>query len=185
MQSSVNWSLLALVIERPSYAYELAQRFERTYGAVLTLSSVSHVYTALATLKTRSLIEEIPGTRVGGQPKPRYRATSKGSEDYVGWLVGQAAEDSRRQGLFVRQLSTFARNPRAALEILARYEQACLAQAGATRITSTDRAVDRSLELADRLVDEERRLALGARLAWVQYARSELNALSAARATSR
>ena len=31
MQSPVNWALLGLVIERPSYAYELAQRFERTY----------------------------------------------------------------------------------------------------------------------------------------------------------
>jgi DNA-binding PadR family transcriptional regulator len=185
MQSSVNWSLLALVIERPSYAYELGQRFERTYGPVLTLSSISHVYTALKSLKDRSLIEEIPGTRMGGQPKPRYRATPQGGEDYVRWLVGQAAEDTRRQGLFVRQLSTLARNPHAALEILARYEQACLAQAGATRIASTDRAVDRSLQLTDRLLNEERRLALGARLAWVHYARRELNDLSDARATPR
>ena len=35
MQSPVNWALLGLVIERPSYAYELAKRFERTYGSVL------------------------------------------------------------------------------------------------------------------------------------------------------
>jgi DNA-binding PadR family transcriptional regulator len=29
MRSLVNWALLGLVIERPSYAYELARRFER------------------------------------------------------------------------------------------------------------------------------------------------------------
>src|ERR1700731_241869 len=58
MQSLVNWALLGLVIERPSYAYELAQRFERTYEGVLSLSSISHVYTALGTLRDRSLVEE-------------------------------------------------------------------------------------------------------------------------------
>jgi len=35
MHSQVNWSLLGLVIKRPSYAYELAKRFERTYDAYL------------------------------------------------------------------------------------------------------------------------------------------------------
>src|ERR1700731_3478506 len=55
MQSHVNWALLGLVIERPSYAYELAQRFERTYDGSLALSSVSHVYTALRALQDRGL----------------------------------------------------------------------------------------------------------------------------------
>src|ERR1022692_333686 len=87
MQSPVNWALLGLVIERPSYAYELAQRFERTYQAALTLSSISHVYTALAALRSRSLIEELPGTRAGRQPKPHYRATAKGLQDYGQWLI--------------------------------------------------------------------------------------------------
>ncbi|HTA36332.1 MAG TPA: PadR family transcriptional regulator, partial [Solirubrobacteraceae bacterium] len=118
MQSPVNWALLGLVIERPSYAYELAQRFERTYGEVLALSSVSHVYTALSALKGRSLISEIPGTRTGAQPKPRYEATDEGMLLYGEWLVGQVGEDRRRQQLFVLQLARFSRDPRAALEIL-------------------------------------------------------------------
>ena len=56
MRSLVNWALLGLVIDRPSYAYELARRFEREYKDALSLSSVSHVYTALGTLKDRALI---------------------------------------------------------------------------------------------------------------------------------
>jgi DNA-binding PadR family transcriptional regulator len=76
MHSPVCWALLGLVIERPSHAYELAQRFDRTYDGVLALSSVSHAYKALATLESRSLIEEVPGTRAGRLPKPRYRATA-------------------------------------------------------------------------------------------------------------
>ena len=37
-------------------------RFERTYDGALALSSVSHIYTALATLRERGLVEELPGT---------------------------------------------------------------------------------------------------------------------------
>src|SRR3981081_4599722 len=96
-QSPVNWALLGLVIERPSYAYELAQRFERAYDGALSLSSTSHVYTALGTLQNRSLIEEVPGTRSGRQPKPRYRATPSGVEEYRDWLVEQFGDNRRRQ----------------------------------------------------------------------------------------
>jgi DNA-binding PadR family transcriptional regulator len=182
MHSQVNWALLGLVIERPSYAYELARRFERTYEGVLTLSSVSHVYTALSALKDRALIEELPGTREGRQPKPHYRATPKGLEEYGQWLVGQLDEGLRRQRLFVLGLATFTREPRSALEILDRYEHACLTEAQNTPVTP--RAVTGAVgapELAARLAAEEGRLAIGAKLAWVEYARRELNALPGSR----
>jgi DNA-binding PadR family transcriptional regulator len=179
MHSQVNWALLGLVIERPSYAYELARRFERTYEGVLTLSSVSHAYTALAALRQRALVEELPGTRVGRQPKPHYRATPKGLEGYRRWLVDQVDEDLRRQRLFVLALAAFAHVPHAALEILARYEQSCLEEAQRTPIPLRAGAcAGGAAELPARLAAEERRLAVGAKLAWVQYARRELNALA-------
>jgi len=185
MQSQVNWALLGLVIERPSYAYELAQRFERTYEGVLTLSSVSHAYTALATLRDRGLIEELPGTRIGRQPKPHYRATQKGLEDYEQWLVSQLGEDRRRQRLFVLTLATFTRKPGAALEILSRYENACLAEAGSSPIhVRGETSAGDAPELVERLTAEESRLALGAKLAWVEYARRELSLLCAARTSA-
>src|ERR1700684_77907 len=86
MKSAVNWALLGLVIERPSYAYELAQRFDRTYEGALSLSSTSHVYTALGALSDRGLIEELAGSRVGRQPKPRYRAPAQGRGRSCEWL---------------------------------------------------------------------------------------------------
>lgn len=178
MQSQVNWALLGLVIERPSYAYELARRFERTYEGVLTLSSVSHVYTALAALKDRALVEELPGTRAGRQPKPHYRATPKGLEDYRQWLAAQLDEDLRRQRLFVLSLSTFTRDPQAALEVLALYEQACMSEAQSIPLAPrAEVCANGAPELAARLLAEDSRLALGAKLAWVQYARRELRAL--------
>jgi DNA-binding PadR family transcriptional regulator len=184
MHSPVNWALLGLVIERPSYAYELAQRFERTYEGALSLSSVSHVYTALATLKSRALVEEIPGVRAGRRPR-RFTATAKGRRDYREWLLSQLSEDRRRQRLFVLQLAALTRDPQEALEIIADYERECLQEAGNTPLGSAQGTASvGGAELAARLVAEEHRLAVGAKLAWAQYARRELAGLVRGRAAS-
>jgi DNA-binding PadR family transcriptional regulator len=177
MQSSVNWALLGLIIERPSYAYELAQRFERTYEGALSLSSVSHVYTAIGTLKSRALIIEVPGTRKGRQPKPLYRATPRGVHDYRDWLVHQVEEDSRRRRLFVLQLAALTREPEAALATLDRYQQACLREAAKKPIGEEPGAEsDAGAVLRARLLAEDARLEMGARLSWVEYAREQLRA---------
>jgi DNA-binding PadR family transcriptional regulator len=182
MQSAVQWALLGLVIERPSYGYELAQRFETAYAGMLHLSGVSYVYTALDTLQRRDLIEEIPGTRSGRQPKPRYRATDEGVESYKERLTAQIQEDFRRSRLFARQLAVFAHEPDVALEIIERYSEACLEQAGEAPIAGlAPSAPDAVSGLAARLVSEESRLAMDAKLPWVDYARREFKALKAAR----
>ncbi len=175
MRSIVNWALLGLVIDRSSYAYELAQRFERTYGDALALSSVSHVYTAIGTLRDRGLIEELPGTREGRQPKPHYRATESGVAEYREWLAGQICEDRQRQRLFIQQLAALSRHPEAALEIVDRYEQACLEEARTTALRPDDDP-DAPLDLAGALIGEESRLAVSAKLGWVRYAREVLSA---------
>ena len=88
MQSAVHWALLGLVIERPSYGYELAHRFEHAYDGMLRLSGISYVYTALDMLQRRGMIEEIAGTRAGRQPKPRYRSYRRGSAQLSGQIDG-------------------------------------------------------------------------------------------------
>ncbi len=176
MRSLVNWALLGLVIDRPSYAYELAQRFERTYGDALSLSSISHVYTALSTLKERELIEELPGSREGRQPKPHYRASEQGIADYQQWLTGQIDEDRQRQRLFVLALGALAHHPQAALEIISSYEQACLNEARQGSLpASGGEASERAPELVAQLINEESRLTIGAKLAWAHYAREALS----------
>jgi len=180
MRSLVNWALLGLVIDRPSYAYELAQRFERTFGDALTLSSISHVYTALGTLKERELVEEIPGTREGRQPKPHYKASDKGIAEYQAWLTGQITEDRQRQRIFVLQLGALARHPQAALEILDRFEQACLDEARQASLPTGDQhGVEGCSELVAALIAEDSRQTVGAKIAWARYAREALRALPA------
>jgi DNA-binding PadR family transcriptional regulator len=170
MTSPVNWALLGLLLARPGYGYQLMKRFEEAFGEVLVLGSESHVYTALNELSRRGLIEEVadsPAGRSGTerQPKIRYRATAEGAEAYRERMFQQAGADRRQSQLFVRQLAAMEHEPETALEILARYEQACLAEARA-RPAASER-------LIDRLLAQESRLAMEGRLPWVEYARGE------------
>jgi DNA-binding PadR family transcriptional regulator len=188
MRSPVSWALLGLVIERPSYGYELVQRFERTYGDALELSSPSQIYTALDALARRSLIEELPANGAAPdvlrQPKPHYRATVEGVRGYQDWLIAQVHEERRRSRLFARQLAVL--EPQAALTVIERYEQACLQEAKRTPIAPADDPfLDDTCGLAARLIGEEDRLAVGARLSWTEYARREFKALAAGRSLPR
>jgi DNA-binding PadR family transcriptional regulator len=194
--SPVSWTLLGLIVERPSYRYELCQRFERLYGDVRPLSSESHIYAALKTLRTRGLVEETPrpsqavagagreasegGGGGGHQSRLYYRATPDGVCHYQEWLVDQIREDRRHSELLVRQLAVFARQPQVALQMLERYELALLAQARSAPLNPAGgRGEDAVGELIAQLVQEDRRLASEAKLAWIGAARSRLRELLA------
>jgi DNA-binding PadR family transcriptional regulator len=179
MRSPVNWAVLGLTIERPSYGYEILQRFERNYGELLRLSSPSQIYTALDSLVGRGMIEatsEPPAGVASRQPKLHYYATEDGVRRYQEHLMGQAEEDRRRASLFARELTALA--PTAALAVLNRYEQLCLAQATRARPANASGPSDNSPTLADRLAAEEERLAMEAKLPWIEYARKELRELA-------
>lgn len=178
MHSPVNWALLGLIIARPSYAYELARRFERTYDGALSLSSVSHVYTALGTLRDRGLVQEIAGTGSAPRSRRRYEATAAGLSEHAEWLVAQASEERRRQRLLVTQLGALVHTPERALEVLDEYEQACLADLAAA--PPAGEITPGTTGLISRLIGEETRLSVAAKLRWVQYARAQLTQSGAA-----
>ncbi len=181
--SLVQWALIGLLIERSSYGYELAQRFERTYGGLLRLSGVSYVYTALDALKRRGLIEEVEVNDDDDRRMPRvhYRVTEKGVRAYQERLLAQMRENDRRSRLLARQLALLVPEPGLALAVLDRYERECLEEAEETPVAG-GRVIsaEPKAAVAARLAAEERRLSLDARLAWVEYARRELKALSRA-----
>lgn len=180
MRSPLGWALLGLLIERPSYGYELVARFQSTYGNTLVLSSGSHIYRLLELLRSHSMIEEIEaGTQKSAlprQPKPHYRATAQGVRAYKDWLVVQLGEERHRQQLFARQLAML--EPEAALAVVEATERECLQEAGeAPQASEESSPGDGPSGVAKRLADEEERLALGVRLSWMEYARTELKAL--------
>ena len=187
IRSPVYWAVLGLVIERPSYGYELLKRFEREYGQLLPLSSESHVYRALNVLHDRGFIEEVlvgaaERRSSGRQPRPRYRSTMDGLRGYRDWLIARVRQDHRPSGLFARELAVFAREPDVALEIIDCCEQACARDLGGLPgATGGEPAGDLPTGLAARLVSEESRLTRQATLPWVRFARREFEALAETR----
>ncbi|HEY8304414.1 MAG TPA: PadR family transcriptional regulator [Solirubrobacteraceae bacterium] len=172
MRSVVNWALLGLIIERPSYAYELARRFERTYDGTIALSSVSHAYTALGALRERGFIEEVPLEGRGTRSKHRYRASGLGFEEHARWLIGSVGEDRCHQRVLIVQLGALARYPQRAIAVLDSYEQACMAEMAAAPAASEEQGPG-VIRLVARLAREETQLRVAAKLAWVQYVRDE------------
>ncbi len=177
MRSGVQWALLGLVIERPSYGYELAQRFERAYGDLLYLSGPSYIYTGIKALQARALVEEFPGRGGRRQPKPCYRATTQGVEAFRERLVEQARLERRSARMLARQLAVLARRPDVAIEVLEGLRTACIEEAEtiAGRTAGCERSAARS-SLANRLESEESSHSLQGRLTWIEQARGEFEA---------
>jgi DNA-binding PadR family transcriptional regulator len=177
MRSPINWALLGLLVERASYGYKLMQRFERTYGDTLELSSRSQIYTALNSLARRGLIEHAQDARVEDllrQPKPHYRASEAGIRAYERWLVEQVTDDERRSRLIASHLAALP--PEHALRVLERCAEICLDAAGRLPGEDDEGRPERPEALAERLAGEEERLRAGAILNWIEYARSEVRA---------
>jgi DNA-binding PadR family transcriptional regulator len=182
IRSPVTWTVLGLVIERPSYGWELWKRFERLYGDVLPVGGESNIYRALEALRGKRLIEEMgqprPVSGTSRQPKPHYRATVEGLERYGEWVMAQEREHHRRSLLFARQLGALAQEPETALAILGRYEQGLLDDKVA-RVPRTSEFPARSVPgLADRLASAYGRDVKAATLRWIAYARREFVALA-------
>jgi hypothetical protein len=78
----------------------------------------------------------------------------------------------------------FSREPEVALEILERYTHACLEEAESESISSGDHNPDTASGLAARLISEDSRLVMEARLPWISYARRQFEALSEVRKSS-
>jgi DNA-binding PadR family transcriptional regulator len=182
MRSTLAWALLGLVIERPSYGYELMQRFRRVYGDTLALSGHGRIYTAIETLRVHSLIEELDEdpakSRLTRHPRPRYRATPEGVGAYQEWLLAQATEERQRERILVQQLAML--EPQTALEVIDGYKRACLEETAQLRAGAEASAepATTAAEVAERLADEHDRLAFEARLTWIEYARQEFSDLS-------
>lgn len=177
MRSPINWALLGLLIERASYGYELVQRFERTFGDTIELSSRSQIYTALNSLARRGLIEEVRDARdedLLRQPKPHYRATEVGIRAYEGWLIEQVSDDERRSRLIAQHF--VALSPHHAQRVLERCAQVCLDAAGRLAAEDEEHHAEHPGVLVERLAGEDERLRAGAILSWIEYARSELRA---------
>jgi DNA-binding PadR family transcriptional regulator len=179
LQASVNWAVLGLVIEKPSYGYEIGRRFIARFGGFIP-ASLSNIYTTLDRLVRMGLVEPThvqASTASGRQHKLYYRATSEGARAYRAWLARRLRELDQRSELLLRLLSVCLRGAPALDEVLDRYEVECVQERRALQEQPPRRPpADPELmpELLARMIDDERRSMLAAQLDWVQRTRAEL-----------
>lgn len=178
--SPVVTAVLALVIERPSYGYELSQRFDKRFGELYPVSR-SRIYQVLDQLLRNGLIEQMPfedARQSLRQPRPHYRATAEGARLHREWMAAAIQEDPRREELLRRLLATSARDARAMLQIVDIYERACLNDMA--RRDRLDVLADPDdgpgSRLRDLLIAEEQRLVHETRLKFIAAARRHINA---------
>ncbi len=170
MTSVVYWSVLGLVIERPSYGLEIFNRYERLYADLLPISGSSHIYTALDELQRRGLIQTVPEVATGRQPKPHYRVTPLGTSSFEDWCVEQMDAQSRSLELWARQLAIFAHDPAAAIRLISRFRRVYLEKVGRIGRESEGSVSGSRGALIDDLVAEQKRIAAGGMLSWFRFA---------------
>ncbi len=181
--------MLALVIEQPSHGYEVWQRFEARFGGLFEVGS-SRIYQAVDALLADGLIEVLPGAPDASrrQPRPRYRATADGARAHRAWLAEELHGDPARLELNRRLLATAADDAATLLDVVDRYEQACLDEVAALRTAAQPAAAaapaDAAATVRDRLLAEERRLVLDARLKWILFARRQLQTAASHRSAA-
>lgn len=171
LRSQVTPLVLGLVIEQPSHGYEIAQRFERRFGAFLPTKKAS-IYDALKVLVEARLIERmIESTQsIARRDVKPYRATKEGGRSYRAWLAGEVRSDPQRVAMLGRLTLAGARTADDALEFLDRYEQECLRDATALDLRS-ERDASGVSGVMELLLLEEQKRVLDARLGWIRYAK--------------
>jgi len=169
------YAVLGLLLDQPSYGYEVLVRFRRAFDVAQWGISPQGLYSSLDRLERDGLIEPVDTSDHDArrrQPKTPYRVTPSGADELRRFLETPMSADPSRAELLVRLQCVAARDTDALLRMLDEHEQACLDELG--RIPERPRAADDSL--VERLALEERRLGIQARLLWVDYARHELRA---------
>jgi DNA-binding PadR family transcriptional regulator len=174
----LDYSVLGLVIERPSYGYELSGRFDRRFGGLIEASQAG-IYKVLQRLQAEMLIERAQATVATSEGRPRihYRATSAGTSAYPVWLAKRIRDGGERSELLIRLAATGIGQVEGMLEVLARYEQECMEEIR-SQVASGD-AIDPAGELFADLIAEERRQSTLAQLRWVTFARERIRAYEA------
>lgn len=171
------YAVLGLLLERPSYGYEVLVRFRRAFDAAQWAITPQGLYASLDRLERDGLIEPVAARGRDAsrrQPKTPYRVTPTGARELRRFLDAPISADPSRAELLVRLQCAAAGDSGSLLEMLDGYEQACLDELGRIGGEAPTPRAAASRSLLERLALEERRLGIQARLMWIDYARQEL-----------
>jgi DNA-binding PadR family transcriptional regulator len=176
---SAKHALLGLLLERPAYPYELADRMQARLGPAWALNS-GQLYQTIKRMEKEELIERVDGTGAG---RRQVRSiTDDGAAEFERWFaeIGGGAHLSRRPVLAKLALA----GPERVRDTLAQidaYELACVARLSAVSREQNEVPADRGHVRADHVL---LRLSLSAdtyqlegELKWARHAHEVVSQL--------
>lgn len=181
---SAKYAVLGLVIERPGYGYQLAQRLEERFGA--SGFAPSGVYSALDQLSRDEFVRAAGGMGGGAArraaPRMIYEATDEGVGHFEAWMLESSPAPPLRDELHMKIALCRPANVPRLIDMVYGQELACLGRLqdlkqSAQREAATDaqewsrlmRVLARDAEIA----------SWKARIEWLQSARELLERLLA------
>jgi DNA-binding PadR family transcriptional regulator len=178
---SAKYAVLGLVIERPGYGYQLAQRLEERFGC--SGFAPSGVYSALDQLSrddfVRSAGEMGAGPARRAAPRTIYEATDEGVEHFETWMLDASPAPPLRDELHMKIALCRPHNLAPLIDLVYGQELACLGRLGdLKRIAETDPGDAQEWPHLMRVLARDAEVAFwNARIEWLQGARELLERL--------
>jgi DNA-binding PadR family transcriptional regulator len=180
---SAKYAILGLVIERPGYGYQLAQRLEERFGS--SSFAPSGVYSALDQLSrdefVRAAGEMGPGPARRSAPRMIYEATDRGVSHFEAWILGSSPTPPLRDELHMKIALCRPGNLPRLIDLVYGQELACMGRLNELTQSCERERIAGSREDWPRLMRtlaKDAEIALWkARIQWLQNARELLAGL--------
>ena len=176
---SAKHAVLGLVIERPGYGYQLAQRLEERFGA--SGFAPSGVYSALDQLSRDELVRSAGEMGAGparrAAPRTIYEATAEGVDHFEHWMLASSPTPPLRDDLHMKIALCRPRNVPRLIDMVYGQELACLGRLrDLNRLAEEDRVRgSREWSILMRVLARDAEVAFwNARIEWLQSARELL-----------
>jgi DNA-binding PadR family transcriptional regulator len=178
---SAKYAVLGLVIERPGYGYQLAQRLEERFGS--SEFAPSGVYSALDQLSRdayiRSAGEMGAGPRKRAAPRTIYEATEEGIDHFEAWMLEASPTPPLRDELHMKIALCRPRDLPRLIDIVRGQEIACIGRLRDLKQRVEEDPPDpREWSSMMRTLARDAEVAVwNARIEWLQSARELLEQL--------
>lgn len=177
-----HWLVLALVIERPSYGYELSERYMQRFAMILPLGA-NNVYGSLDQLERYELIAqqhsvERRATRGARGKRAYYEATLKGVNAHAAWLRYPIREEHWKTELLARIATATSIATVGLRKLVDEYEQHASKdfELAARLLPDPDEPIEDVRTLLNALIGQERRMKCVAEQRWAESARRAIGA---------
>ncbi len=179
---SAKYAILGLVIERPGYGYQLAQRLEERFGS--SAFAPSGVYSALDQLSRDEFVRAAGEMGLGparrAAPRMIYEATDQGVDHFEEWILGSSPAPPLRDELHMKIALCRPNNLPRLIDLVYGQELACQGRLRDLKESAVGAADGDSRDwsrLMQALVRDAEIAQWKSRIEWLQNARELLEGL--------